>query len=45
MDTRLKCKRCGESWDSYTVALKHKLPKFCPFCHSYKWNVSRKIKK
>lgn len=31
------CERCGYEWQPNT-----KLPKQCPYCKSYKWQIPRK---
>jgi G:T-mismatch repair DNA endonuclease (very short patch repair protein) len=35
------CLRCGHSWTPQKVGI----PKECPNCHTYRWNIPKRIKK
>jgi Zn finger protein HypA/HybF involved in hydrogenase expression len=32
------CQRCGYEWEARKL-----VPRSCPACHSYKWNIAREV--
>lgn len=39
-----RCKRCGYEWTS-RPKVSGAMPKECPSCKSYRWNLSERYKK